>query len=279
MEFRVTSGKREGRTERTGPGLQDPTVTLSLLPLHRFTVNLRTPIWIQASNQSLSRLLFVLCSCNFVKWRECHAHLPFVCPLLTVHFKTLSRTLAFKPAEMEILSKTLRIEDGKEPVGAFTALDTPAFEDRSPNSERRRTLLPSLDDSECCATPFGFSKNQCCSPHLHLLPTQPLLQLQHPAMLALRSRAGCRSSRLDPMDKREVPTETLESQLRQAQRRFTARRLGVYDGTACRHACPSGYPPPQTLRGLRPTQPLWATRAEGALLQSSSQTCRWLGHP
>ena len=42
---------------------------------------------------------------------------------------------------------------------------------------------------------------------------------------------------------------------------------------ACRHACPSGYPLPRTLRGLRPAHPVWATRAEGALLQCSSLTC------
>ena len=39
-----------------GPGLRDPTVTLSLLPLHRFTVTLRALFWIQASDQSPSRV-------------------------------------------------------------------------------------------------------------------------------------------------------------------------------------------------------------------------------
>ena len=34
-----------------------------------------------------------------------------------------------------------------------------------------------------------------------------------------------------------------------------------------------GYPPPRTLRGLRPAHPVWATRAAGALLRSSSETC------
>ena len=64
-----------------GPSLRDPTVTLSL---HSFNVTLRTPFWIQASDQSLSRFLFFLCSCNFVKRRECHSHLLSVCPLITV---------------------------------------------------------------------------------------------------------------------------------------------------------------------------------------------------
>ena len=45
--------------------------------------------------------------------------------LLTVRFSYL----AFKQAEVEILCKTLTTEDGKEPVGTFTALDMPAFED------------------------------------------------------------------------------------------------------------------------------------------------------
>ena len=46
-----------------------------------------------ASKLSLSRSLFVLCSCNFVKMGECHSHLPFACHLLAVRFKTSSRTL------------------------------------------------------------------------------------------------------------------------------------------------------------------------------------------
>ena len=85
----------------TGPGLGDPTVALSLLPLHTFSVTLRTPFWIQASDQSLSRLLFVLCSGNFVKRRECLSHLPFVCLELTVRFEDLVSHLAFKPADVE----------------------------------------------------------------------------------------------------------------------------------------------------------------------------------
>ena len=40
---------------------------------------------------------------------------------------------------------------------------------------------------------------------------------------------------------------------------FTARRVGVYDGTACRNACPSGYPLPRTSRRLRPVHPERAT--------------------
>ena len=41
-------------------------------------------------------------------------------------FQDLVSHLAFKPADVEILSKTLGIEDGKGPVGT---LDTPDFED------------------------------------------------------------------------------------------------------------------------------------------------------
>ena len=44
-------------------------------------------------------------------------------------FQDLVSHLAFLPAEVEILGKTLGIEDGKGPVGTTTALDTPAFED------------------------------------------------------------------------------------------------------------------------------------------------------
>ena len=48
-------------------GLRDRTVTLSLLPLAQYTFTLPTPSWVQASDLSLSRFVFVLCSCNFVK--------------------------------------------------------------------------------------------------------------------------------------------------------------------------------------------------------------------
>ena len=46
-----------------------------------------------ASHQCLSRLSFVLCSCNFVKLGECHSHRPCLCPPLTVRFETSPRTL------------------------------------------------------------------------------------------------------------------------------------------------------------------------------------------
>ena len=63
----VLRGAKEGVSrhiwteEETGPGLRDPTLTLSLLPLQSFTVPLRTPFWIQASDQILSRLICLFC--------------------------------------------------------------------------------------------------------------------------------------------------------------------------------------------------------------------------
>ena len=187
-ELRVTSGVGEG--VGSGPGLRDSILALSLLPLHSS--------WIQTSEQSLSRLLFVLCSCNFGKRGNCHSHHPFVRQLLAVRFKTLSRTFSFKTAEVEILSKTLGIQDGKEPVGTFTALDTPAFEGLvSVVKFGTETLLPSLDDSEGCATPFGFSKILCESQHLRLLRKQPLPQLQNTAKQALKSQRQSGRSKLE----------------------------------------------------------------------------------
>ena len=44
-------------------------------------------------------------------------------------FRNLVSYLASKPAEVEILCKTLTIENGKEPVGTFTSLDELASED------------------------------------------------------------------------------------------------------------------------------------------------------
>ena len=72
MEFRATS--EEGGAWY-GPLSARTNCSLSLLPLQRFSVTLRTPFWIHASDLRLSRLLFGLRSCNFVKRRERHSHL------------------------------------------------------------------------------------------------------------------------------------------------------------------------------------------------------------
>ena len=111
----------------------------------------------------------------------------------------------------------------------------------SSNLERRRTLLPSLDVSEGCATPFGFSSSAYISTqHSRCLDyrTQPSSRSSR------RGRAGgqsqyiaMRSSPRPPRSDgharsgaaRRRPSGTLESQLRQAQGRFA----GVY-GDACR---------------------------------------------
>ena len=52
--------------------------------------------------------------------------------------------------------------------------------------------MPSLDDSEDCATPFGFSKNLCYSQHLRLLlSTLPFPQPQNSAKQLLKSQRPC----------------------------------------------------------------------------------------
>ena len=131
---------------------------------------------------------------------------------------------------------------------------------RSSNLERRRTLLPSLDDLEGCATPFGDTEAALQSapappPNTAVASTTELSQAVAQVAEAVREVKARTSQRvrvcdhLDPMDRLEVEPRpgTLESQLRQAQGWPAARRLGVYDGTACRHARPSGYPSPGTL--------------------------------
>ena len=168
---------------------------------------------------------------------------------------------------MEIISKTLGIEDGKEPVGTVTALDTPAFEDLVSvvkfGTETQRTCVA----ARTCVS----SQHSRC---LHC-GTQPSSRSSR------RGRAGGQSQYITTCSGLRPPR--LNGQARsgaaqcrpicQAQGRFTAGRLGMNDGTACCHACPSGHPLPRTVRGLRPAQPVWVTRAEGALSQSSSQPC------
>ena len=104
--------------------------------------------------------------------RDCHSHLLFVCLLLTVRFKTLSCTLLS-------LRRLVR----------FAGLDR--IWSRSSNLDQRRTLLPSLDDSEGCATTFGFSKNLCCSQHVRLFPTQLLRHQPNSAKQSLQSQSPC----------------------------------------------------------------------------------------
>ena len=93
-------------------------------------------------------------------------------------FQDLVPYLAFKPAEVDILSKTLGIEEARNPLTRSQLWKRPPYRIccQLSNLGRRRTLLP----------PFGFSKNLCCSPHLHLLPTQPLPQLQNSAKQSLK---------------------------------------------------------------------------------------------
>ena len=216
-----------------GPGLRDPTVTVSLLPLlHSFTITLRTPFWIHAPDQSLSRLVFVLCLCNFVKRRECSSHLLFVCPLLTVRFKTLSRTLISSQLKWVLRMALVRSQ-------LWIRLPSRIWF-RSTTLERRRTLLLSLDDSQGCATPFGFSKKTC-------ITARTCISSQHNRCLNFRTQSSSRSSRRvraggqnqriatcsglrSPRSNglarsgaaRCRPTGSLESQQRQAQGRFTA---------------------------------------------------------
>ena len=51
--------------------------------------------------------------------------------------------------------------------------------------------LPSLDDSEGCVTPLGFSKNLGSSQHRRLLPTKLLPQLHNSATQSLKSQRPC----------------------------------------------------------------------------------------
>ena len=151
-------------------------------------------------------------------------------------FQDFVSHLASKPAEVEFLSKTLGNEDGKEPVGTFRALGTSAlrFWSRSSNLERRRTLLPSLEDSEGCATPFVVSKKLCCSPHLRPLPAQPLPQRQNTARQSPKSQSPCRGVKASTSQRVWVcPMPRNFGQPTSPSSRAVHR-------VKARHACPSG---------------------------------------
>ena len=172
-------------------------------------------------------------------------------------FQDLDSHLAFKPAEVEILSKTLGIEDGKKTVCTFTALDTPAFEDLVPvvkfgaQSGRLGRL--------CDAVRF------LQEPVLQPAPASPPVPSQHSQTVAqvaeaVREVKASTSQRvrvcdhLDPMDKLEVEQPDAD------QQEFWRTNYAKLKGGSPHELCVD-------FAGL------WATRAEGALLHSSSQTC------
>ena len=145
---------------RAGSGLRDPIVTPSLLPL----LTLRTPTdfvettacscdsrWLpsvprlvasQTSDFGVvvfqTRILQLLWA-----WKFSLTVVERNALWLLLHLLSQKSIAA---SDQSLARKTLRIEDGKEPVSTFTGLDTSAF---------GHHIRHSLDDSEGCATPFG----------------------------------------------------------------------------------------------------------------------------
>ena len=231
---------------RTGPRLRDPTVTLLLLPLHSFTVTLRTPFWIQASDQSLSRLLFVPCSCNFVKREKRHLHLLFVCHLVAVRFNTSSPTLPSSRLEWRHSARRWVLWMARNPLvrlQLWTRLLSRIWS-RSSTSERRQTLLPSPDDSEGSATPCDFSSNLCrrapaSPPDTACGSTTALSQAVAQVAETVRGVRASTSQRvrvcdhLDPMDRLEAePPDANQQELWRAN--YAKLKGGSpHDGSAC----------------------------------------------
>ena len=171
---------REGRALlcETQLSLCRCTVSMSLCARH---------FCIQASDQSLSRFLFFSVLMQLRKAERVSFALAF-----SVSFE--HSTFQDLVSQVEIISKTWVLRMARNPLVRLQLWMRLASRiwSRSSNLERRRTLLPSLDDSEDCATPFGFSKNLCYSQHLRLLlPTWPLPQLQNSAKQSLKSQRPC----------------------------------------------------------------------------------------
>ena len=95
---------------------------------------------------------------------------------------------AFKPSEVEILCKTLGVEDGKEPVGAFTALDTPAFKDwpRSSNLNGDEHSCPILTTQKAVRR-FSVSQRTCVA-------VRTCISFQHSRCLNYKALSSSRSS-------------------------------------------------------------------------------------
>ena len=155
-------------------------------------------------------------------------------------------------------------------VPTFTALDSLAFEDLV-SVVTRGTLDPVLTTQNAVRRRSVSQEpvqkpEPASSPSTIIASTAGLSHAVAQVAEAVGSKPAHRNVRvcdhLDPMDRLDVEPpdadqQELESELRQAQGRFTARRLLVQDGTVLKPCMPvRGYPPPRTLPKLRPAHPV-----------------------
>ena len=137
-----------------GPGLLDPTViTLSLLPLHAIL------------DPSLRQESVPLDVCSVLMQLRQAVRMSFA-----LAFRV---TLPSSQLKWRFSAKRWILRMARNPVVRLQLWTRPSSRiwSRSSNLERRRTLFSSKDDSAGCATPFGFSKNLCCSQNLQFLNT------------------------------------------------------------------------------------------------------------
>ena len=161
------------------------------------------------------------------------------------------------------------------PVGTFTALDTPGFEDlvfRSSNSERRRTLLPNLDDSAGLCDGRSISqRTRVAANTLRPLLSQPLPHLQNSAMQSLKSQRPCGRSEpvhrnvfgvcnhLDPMGRGSKWSLPDDDQQKLWRANYAILKggspregSGVYDGTGLPPRMPEWLPSATNLARTSP---------------------------
>ena len=123
-DFRVTSGGREDGPSSAGPNCHSVVAAVAQFHCHPAHTILDPSFRPESVTLVVCSVLMQLRQAG--KTSSAPA---FRLSFSSSTFQYLVSHLAFKPAGVETLSKTLGIVDGKEPVGTFTALDTPAFED------------------------------------------------------------------------------------------------------------------------------------------------------
>ena len=227
---------------------------------------------IAVSDQSLYRLLLSGAHATSTSGKNVMR----TCPLLTVRLKALSRSLLSSDLKWRFSARSwyahrsgyarLRGSGLGRQIWNTDEHTRPVW--TTQRAVRRRSV--SRRTSAAAHTCVG---NGCLS---YRTQSNGSLKSQRPrgevkACASQRFR-GC--DHVDPVDRLEVEPEADQRELWRATCGGSPRQGSACTmGTRCRHARLSSYPRTRTSRRLRPAHPVRATRAEGALLQSSSQTC------
>ena len=244
-------------------GLRDPTATLSLLPLHSFTATLCTPFWLKPQTRVCLACCLFRAHASSLSGESLIRTCLFVCPLLTVRYKTLSRTLPSSQLQWRFSTRRWGLKMARNLLVRLQLWIRPPSRlwSRSSNLERSKHSCPVWTTQKAVrrrsvSRRICVAARSCIPPNTAVASTTELSQAVAQVVEAVREAKASASQRvqfcdhLDPMDKLEVEPPDADQQV--FWRANNAKLKGgspcsVHDGTACRHVCQNGYHPPRNL--------------------------------